>query len=96
MFDRRKRQKVFQDPDNSERLIVKSLSGPYHSFFLIVKNAKGEICAPWVIEERAGIDKRGTMQLGDVMGLRNHRKWALKNAQERAQELARSSQGQLL
>jgi hypothetical protein len=91
-----KKQKVFQDPNNSEKLIVESLSEPYSSSFLIVRNEKGEICAPWVVEETVQIKKRGTMQYGDVMGLKNHQRWARKNAQEKARELARGLQGQLI
>jgi len=89
-----KGQKVSRDPDNPERLIVESLSGPYVSSFMIVRDKQGNICKPWAREEMAKIaTKRGRMEYADSMGLDSHRRWALKNAQEKAKELA--LQGQL-
>jgi len=80
-----RRQKVYQDPNNAGRIIVKSY--PFTSYYLRVRDTNGKPCEPWVREEAAMMDIR-RMEARDQISLANHRRWALLNATEKAKELA--------
>ncbi len=87
-----KRLKTYRKPTDPNRLFAEY--GPYRSSYLIQRNAKGEICAPWVIEEMAQINtKIKRMDYLEFKSLERYRSWALETIQE---ELRKSTQQRLL
>lgn len=86
------RLKIYRKPTDPNRVFAEY--GPHRSSYLIIRNADGKICAPWVMEEMAQINtKRGTMDWVSFKGLEEYRKWALENVQ---QEIKKSTEERLL
>lgn len=77
--------KIFQDPDNPEKIIVESY--PCASRYIRIRDANGRPCKPWVIEEVAIIDAR-ILEREDQRTLFNYRRWALPKAIKKAEELS--------
>jgi len=87
-----KELKICQSPTDPKR--VSAEYGPYRSSYLIPRNAKGEPCAPWAIEEMAQINTRMTrMDYVAFKDLERYRSWALEEVRE---EIRKSTQQRLL
>ena len=77
-----RKPKIFQDPKNPEKIIVES--PPCTSYFLRTKDAGGNYCKPWAIEEQTIIQVRSM----DSRDYRGHREKTLLLAIEYARQLA--------
>jgi len=80
--------KIFQDPDNPEKIIIESY--PYTVRYIRKRGKDGKPCKPWVIEEAAIMDVR-RMDWKAKQDLDRYRRRAFPNAVEKAKELSKTA-----